>query len=197
MAKSYQKTIVDGISFDSTTEAEFYEKLKVAKKQNKIKDFEISPKYLLQESFTNWRGGKESEINHLPDYLITLLDDTKIVVDTKGSSMHETDAKLKRKIWMYNNQEIPYYYASLCPKYIGGQWVETSPNADFLKKLKNCYDKLYPNVNKRLGNTPKLNVSDWNRYFEYHDVAGLFYIMDKMYTKKELEKRNTTQSFPK
>jgi len=189
LAKSYQKTVVDDISFDSTTEAEFYEKLKLAKSQNKIKDFEISPKYLLQESFTNWRGGKESEINHLPDYLITLLDDTKIVVDTKGSSMHETDAKLKRKIWMYSHQDIPYYYASLCPKYLSGQWVETSPNADFLKKLKGCYDKLYPNVNKRLGNAPKLNVSDWDKYFEYHDIAGLFYVMDKMYTKKELEKK--------
>ena len=189
MAKSYEKTIYDGISFDSTTEAEFYKKLKLAKQESRIKDFSIAPEYLLQDEFISWRNTKESSIKHYPDYLVTLNDDSQIILDSKGSSQHETDAIIKRKIFMCQNKEIPYYYVSLSPKFLGQCWLETSPNFDFLKKLRNKYDKLFPNVNKRLKESPKFGADKWSAFFEFHDIAGLFYVWDKTYTKKELEKK--------
>lgn len=190
MAKSYEKTIYDGISFDSSSEAEFYKKLKQSKVKGEIKDFELSPEYLLQDEFDNWRGVKESSIKHYPDYLVTLNDGSQVILDTKGGSEHETDAIIKRRMFMYQNQEIPYYYVSICPKFIGGEWVDTSPHFDFMKKLRGKYDKLFPNVNKRLKESPKFGVDKWSAFFEFHDIAGLFYVWDKTYTKKELEKKN-------
>lgn len=190
MAKSFEKTIVDGISFDSTTEAEFYRILKKAVSEGKIKSFDISPEYLLQDEFINWRDFKEVSIKHYPDYLVTLNDDTVIVLDSKGDSFHEESAKIKRKLWQYKNNDIPYYYVSLTPKFLGAVWVESTPNFDFMKKLRTKYDKLYPNVNKRLKEAPKFTPDKWGEYFEFHDVSGLFYVVDKTYTKKELEKRS-------
>lgn len=185
----FEKTIVDEISFDSKSEAEFYKKLKQAKQDNKIKDFQLEPEYLLQDSFINWRGTKETDIKHYPDYLVTLNDNSQIILDTKGGSEHEESAKIKRKLWQYKNNDIPYYYVSVLPQFLSGQWVETTPRFDFAKKLRNKYDSLFPNVNKRTKEAPKFTVDKWNEYFEFHDVAGLFYVMDKMHTKKELESK--------
>jgi len=93
-------------------------------------------------------------------------------------------------MFQYKNNSIPYYYVSLSPKFLGQCWIETTPNFDFLKKLRGKYDKLFPNVNKRLKEAPKFGVDKWGAFFEFHDIAGLFYVWDKTYTKKELEKMN-------
>ena len=189
MARSYEKIDFDGIKFDSTTELEFYKKLKDAKARGKIKDFKCSPKYTLQEGgWFNWRGTKQDSIDHYPDYLVTDNDGNMFIVDSKGSSFHETDAKLKKKMWEYQNREIPYYYASKSPMYVGGEWLDTSIGHDMLKKLIGLYDKLYPNQNKRLKEKPILGKHKWSEYMEFHDVCGLFYTYDRIYTKKDLEK---------
>lgn len=191
MARSSKKIIYDDKIFDSKTEFEFYKILKISKAKGKIIGFECSKHYVLQEGgWLNWRGDKQSSIDHYPDYFITLNSGEQIIVDTKGGSYHETDAKLKHKIFEYLNREIPYYYVSKCPLYIGGEWVETTPNHDMKKKLELIYNKLYPNQNKRLKDKPILDLSKWNKYIEYHDIDGLFYVLDKVYTKKELEKMN-------
>lgn len=190
MARSYKKTIIDKISFDSETEALFYLRLKQAKKAGKIKEFIISPKYELQEYFINTRGVKESSIDHYPDYLITLNDDTNIIVDTKGGGgiVHENDAKLKRKMWQYQNRGIPYYYVSLTPKYLGSFWVESTPYFDFFKKLQTKYKKVYPEVKKYQRNRPQFLPKEWKEYFIFHNIAGVFYTWEKTYTKAELAK---------
>lgn len=189
MARSSEKIKFDELSFDSTTELEFYKKLKDAKASGKIKDFKCSPKYTLQEGgWVNWRGDKQDSIDHYPDYLVTDNDGMMFIVDSKGGSYHETDAKLKKKIWEYQNREVPYYYASKSPMYLGGEWVDTSVGHDMLKKLINIYNKLYPNQNKRLKDKPTLHRREWYKYIEFHDVCGLFYTYDKIYTKKDLLK---------
>jgi len=191
MAKKGIKTVVDGISFDSKSEAQFYILLKKAKKDGRIIDFEIEKEYVLLEEYMDLRGKVIPSMKHYPDYLLILNDGSKIVVDTKGASniTHETDAIIKRKIWMQQNPNIEYYYISKLSKYLGGVFVESSPYYDFCKKIENKHKKLYPNVNNRLDSSPKFKVKDWDKYFVYHDVAGLFYVMDKQFTKKELERR--------
>jgi uncharacterized protein YlzI (FlbEa/FlbD family) len=191
MARSYEKLEFDGRKFDSTTELEFYKILQASKLKGKILDFECQPEYILQEGdWVNWRGDKQSAIKHYPDYLVTLVDGSKIIIDSKGGNVanHAVEAKLKKKIFEYLNQEMPYYYVSKAPMYLGGLWLETSPNNDMLKKLVGIYDKLYPKQNKRLKDKPMLLVNDWHKYMEFHVVAGLFFVYDKIYTKKELEK---------
>ena len=45
------KTIVDGITFDSKMESDFYAKLKEDKINGLIKDFELQPEFLLQDKY--------------------------------------------------------------------------------------------------------------------------------------------------
>ena len=142
MARSYKKIEYDNKTFDSESEMEFYKLLIKAKDEGRIKDFTCNPKYVLLEGdWVNWRGDKQQPICHYPDYKVTLLNDTEIILDSKGGSVkeHETDAILKKKIWEYLNREIPYYYVSVTGKYLGNLWVESSPYHDFYTKLKNKY----------------------------------------------------------
>ena len=192
MARSYKKIEYDNKTFDSESELEFYKLLIKAKDESRIKDFICNPKYVLLEGdWVNWRGDKQQPICHYPDYKVTLLDNTEIILDSKGGSVkeHETDAILKKKIWEYLNREIPYYYVSVTGKYLGNLWVESSPYHDFYTKLKNKYKKIYPNENTRdWRNCKRFLPNDWKEYFEFEEIAGLFYIMKKEYTKKELAK---------
>lgn len=194
MARSYEKTEYDGRVFDSKSEAEFYKELIKAKKEGRIKDFECNPKYVLLEGdWINWRGDKQLPIQHTPDYKITLIDGKDIIIDSKGGGVkeHQTDAILKKKIWEYLNKDIPYYYVSITSKYLGEQWVESTPFHDFYTKLRNKYKKVYPKENtKDWRNCKRFLPSDWDKYFNFKSIAGLFYVMDKEYTKKELEKMN-------
>lgn len=192
MARSYEKIEFDGIKFDSKTELEFYKKLKDFKSEGKIKDFKCSPHYILQEGdWFNWRNEKQDTIDHYPDFFVTDNDGNDFIVDTKGGNVsnHEADAKIKKLIFEYLNREIPYYYISKLPQYLGGEWVESSPRHDFYQKLTKKYKKVYPQENPREWRTCKKFLHyEWGSYFDYETVCDLFYIMNKEYTKKELEK---------
>ena len=181
----------NNITFKNETELEFYKMCEVAQQNNLIKSFEFECLYELQPSCIDWRDDKIAPITHIPDFKITLMNNEIIIVDSKGGNAftHDEVAVLKRKIWIYQNEGIPYYMVSKCPRFLGSKWVETSKSHDFLGRLKKRYDILYPNVNKRLKDTPKFTIEEWGEYFEFHNIVGLFYVMDKMYTKKELEKR--------
>lgn len=179
-----------GIKFNNETEVEFYKMCELALSEGRIKSFIYEVEYELFSEFKDWRGDKVDSISHSPDFIITLNDDSIIVVDTKGgnSKSHDKISLIKRKIWMYYNQEVPYYMISKLPVYMGAFWTETSIGRDMSKKLVSIYDKIYPNQNKRLKTTPKFIPKDWHNYMEFHDVCGLFYTYDKIYTKKDLEK---------
>ena len=100
MARSYEKIDFDGIKFDSKSELEYYKKLKDMKSRGKIKDFQCNPHYVLQEGdWYNWRDEKQDSIDHYPDYLVTLLNGSQIIIDTKGGSVltHEFDNKMVRR----------------------------------------------------------------------------------------------------
>ena len=186
MARVSNRVEIDGHVFLSESEGEFYLKIKKAKENGVILDFILAPKYELQPSFKNWEGKKVESIDHYPDFMITRLDKTNYIVDTKGGSFHETDAKIKRKIWLYQNPNIPYYYASTSPKYLGGNWLETTTNSNFLIKLTNVYKKeIYPNCGKITAKSPSITKSQVDEYFIWEDMDGLFYRMIKKYTKAE------------
>jgi len=182
----------NNITFKNETELEFYKICEKAQLDKKIKSFEFETKYELQPEFLDWRDKKMASITHIPDFQILLNDNSFIIVDSKGADAftHDEVAVIKRKMLMYQNQKFQYYMISKTPKYLGNVWVETSKSYDFLGKLRTTYDKLFPNVNKRLKESPKFGVDKWSAFFEFHDIAGLFYVWDKTYTKKELEKMN-------
>lgn len=92
------KTIVDGIKFDSQAEANYYCQLKILKRANKIKDFKLQPKYLLQESY-KIDNKTIRAIHYIADFEIEHNDNNIEIVDVKG---HKTEVyKLKKKLFEY------------------------------------------------------------------------------------------------
>lgn len=117
------RTVIDGITFDSKMESDYYLKLKMDKAQNKIKDFELQPEYLLQDKYIIVDGqvieGSHPDFNKIKrktkaetiraikyrgDFLITELDGTQICRDTKGQST--TEFEIKRKLFMFKYPHI-------------------------------------------------------------------------------------------
>lgn len=112
------KTTIDGITFDSKMESNYYLKLKMDKQNGLIKDFELQPEFVLQDKFIIADGqtieGSHPDFNKIKrrtkaetvraikyrgDFLITDLDGTQRVVDTKGQST--TEFEIKKKMFMF------------------------------------------------------------------------------------------------
>ena len=180
-----KKCEYDGIKFDSETERDFYIKLKRAKSLGRIKGFAMQVPYLIQEEFKNFKDKKEQKIEYIADYVIDLLDDSMIIVDVKGSKKTtEEVARIKQKIFMYKNKDIPIYFVAQLPKYLGGVWVEISKGSDFSGKLKTKY----VNTNgKWKHGKPNWTIENWEQYFEFDNIAGLFYMWKA--TKKVKKKK--------
>lgn len=97
------KTVVDGITFDSKREAEYYCGLKLLKAAGEIKDFGLQPRYELLPTFTK-NGTTYRAITYVADFVIENNDGTTEVVDIKG--METKDFKIKKKLFEYKYQDL-------------------------------------------------------------------------------------------
>ena len=98
-----RKTIVDGITFDSRDESLYYEALKDLKAKGLIKDYELQPKYLLQEAFEK-DNKRYRAINYIADFKVINNDGSFCIVDIKG--MLTTEFKIKMKLFNYKYPDI-------------------------------------------------------------------------------------------
>lgn len=89
-----KKTEIDGIKFDSQSEGEYYMYLKLNDREHVRQ-----PKYLLQEKFIANDWSKIQPIYYIADFAYD-----NVVVDVKGQAT--SDAKLKRKLFMYRYPEL-------------------------------------------------------------------------------------------
>lgn len=89
-----QKTVVDGISFDSKAEARRYCELKLLLKADKIRGFNRQPSFVLP-------GG----IRYRPDFMVCGKDGRLWVEDVKGFETKEF--KLKQKLWSESMWWLP------------------------------------------------------------------------------------------
>ena len=81
-----KKIKIDGHTFDSIKESEYYQELKLRLAANDILGFCIQPIFILSNS-----------ISYRPDFIIWNLDGTTEIIDTKG---FKTDVyKLKKKLF--------------------------------------------------------------------------------------------------
>lgn len=78
-----KKVKLDGYTFDSQLEAEYYMQLKLREKANDILFFRVYPQYLLQPAFEK-DGEKYGKIEYVADFEIHHTDGSIEVVDTKG-----------------------------------------------------------------------------------------------------------------
>lgn len=143
----HKKTEVDGIVFDSQTEAEYYEYLKEQKKQGLIKSFTRQDEYTLQDKFIivdgkriegsdpNFKkiqkanpGRTIAAIKYKADFTIHHNDGSIQVVDVKGQKT--ADFKLKEKMFNYM---YPQYNKLFCVVKYKGEWLEYN-EANKIKK---------------------------------------------------------------
>jgi hypothetical protein len=92
-----RKVTIDGIKFDSMLESNYYLYLKEEKEKGNIKDFELQPKFELQEAFVR-DGEKIRKIEYKADFKVIYNDDTSEIVDIKG--MMTPVFKLKEKMFL-------------------------------------------------------------------------------------------------
>lgn len=98
-----KKTVVDGITFHSKREADYYCELKLRVRAGEVEWFELQPEFLLQEGFT-YRGKRHREIKYIADFKIGYPDGRIEVVDVKG---HKTkEYQLKKKLLLKKYPEI-------------------------------------------------------------------------------------------
>lgn len=77
------KTVTDGITFDSKLESDYYLILKDQLKKKEIKDFSVQPRFVLLNGFTK-NGKKYRDCSYIGDFAITRLDGSISIVDVKG-----------------------------------------------------------------------------------------------------------------
>lgn len=94
-----KKTVINNIVFDSKLEALRYAELKMLEKARVIRDLELQPKFVLQESFRH-NNKTHRAIAYIADFKYFDLEEGKVIVeDVKG---FKTDVfKLKEKLFLY------------------------------------------------------------------------------------------------
>lgn len=129
------KTTIDGRTFDSKMEAEYYLYLKAEKKAGRVKDIKCQPVYVLQPKFFIMNGfcvteehPKYKELNkkrlawnkanpedkieivqaikYISDFEVTYADGSKKTIDPKG--IKTADFKLKEKMLKFRYPDIDF-----------------------------------------------------------------------------------------
>lgn len=122
---AHKKTVVDGITFDSKMESQYYEYLKDLKDRGVIREFELQPKFLLQDKFIVVEGetifGSDKRfnslkrktkaetiraINYIADFKVIYNDGREEIIDTKGRAT--ADFEIKRKMLLCKFPTLTY-----------------------------------------------------------------------------------------
>lgn len=132
---AHKKTVVDGITFDSKMESEYYQYLKAEKKAGRVKSWVLQPEYILQPKFFVLNGetitedhpeykDKDKErkawnkanpnnqikivqpIKYRSDFEVTYADGSKKTIDPKG--IKTADFKLKEKMLRFKYPNIDF-----------------------------------------------------------------------------------------
>ena len=109
-----RKTVVDGISFDSKAEAEYYIHLKYLQSINVVRSFYLQPVINILPNF-KYDGKTIRKMDYRLDFKIEYTDGTVEYIDIKG--MATTDAKMKLKLARYFNQDKKITWISRSLKY--------------------------------------------------------------------------------
>ena len=101
-----QKTIVDGITFDSRKEARRYSELKLLQKAHKIYDLQRQVRYELQPKFRDMDGNVVQGIYYVADFTY-FKDGVKIIEDVKSEATRKDKVYLlKKKMMAYKGYKI-------------------------------------------------------------------------------------------
>ena len=99
------KTTVDGITFDSRKEADYYCYLKTLKRTGEVTGFERQVPYELQPQYIR-KGKTVRAIKYVADFVVTYSDGHVEVVDVKG--VRTKEYSLKKKLLEYKYPDIDF-----------------------------------------------------------------------------------------
>jgi len=98
-----KKTTIDGITFDSKREANYYAELKLLLKAGVITRIDMQPEFILQPEF-KYRGKKYRPIIYRADFKVYYPDEREEIIDVKG---HKTkEYQIKKKLLLKQHPEI-------------------------------------------------------------------------------------------
>ena len=133
---AHKKTTIDGFTFDSKMESEYYVHLKAEKKAGRVKKFSLQPEFILQPKYFIYEGqvitadneerykeydklrkkhNKENPdnkiaiiqaIKYIADFDITYEDGTRVIHDTKG--IKTADFKIKEKMFSFRYPHLSF-----------------------------------------------------------------------------------------
>ena len=110
-----KKVEYKGVVFDSKVECDYYQYL-----ERNLGDgydrIELQPRYELIPKLD-----KQRKTEYIADFALFKDDVLVEVIDVKG--MPTEVAKLKAKIFRYQNREIPLTWICKAPKYTGQEWI--------------------------------------------------------------------------
>lgn len=97
-----KKVTVEGITFDSKKEGEYYLRLKELEKKGTIKDLELQKEYVLQDKF-KINNKTRREIKYKADFKYITTEDNKMhVVDVKSPyTAKDKVYRMKKKMFEY------------------------------------------------------------------------------------------------
>jgi hypothetical protein len=99
-----KKTIVDGITFDSKKEAEKYQELKLLQRAGEVTDIQLQPEFDLVPGF-EYRGKKIRGVKYTADFLVTLKNGRKQIIETKGYKTRDYVIRKKLLLLMLRDQK--------------------------------------------------------------------------------------------
>ena len=97
---------VDGFSFASRKEADYYCELKLRHNAGDIKGFSLQPEFVLLDAFTDNTGKRQRAIKYTADFKIIHNDLSVEIVEVKG---HKTrDYLLRKKLFLKRYPEFRF-----------------------------------------------------------------------------------------
>lgn len=98
-----RKTTIDGITFDSRAEAQYYQRLRLLQRAGEVTDIQLQPTYELQPGYKR-NGRKVQPITYVADFLVTYKDGRQEIVDVKGQKTEVY--RIKKKLFEYRYPDL-------------------------------------------------------------------------------------------
>lgn len=102
-----QKTKLDGYTFDSRKEAQRYAELILLQKAGEISNLEMQKPFVIQESFFDSNGKRQTAIKYVCDFCYVNKDGKTIIEDVKSPATRKNPVyRMKKKMMAYKGYEI-------------------------------------------------------------------------------------------
>lgn len=102
------KTTVNGITFDSRFESEYYVVLRNLERQGDIKNLRTQVPFVIFDSFKDGNGKWRAAIKYVADFVYETLDGETVVADTKSSATVTDIFRIKYKLFLYRYPKIRF-----------------------------------------------------------------------------------------